>query len=559
MKTLSSLILFSIFLNFSFAQQNLEIIPDEILVRLEKGTDHQFFIHKYLDEYDSLSFKKVVSKRLDLYLFKHQGSASIVKKDIQSIRNLPLVEIVGFNFKIEQRSTAPNDPLFEEQWHHDLIDAPEAWDITTGGLTYDNQEIVVAIVEGGDIDHIDVQGNIWVNNDEIPNDNIDNDNNGYIDDYRGVNVMDSTDNPIIDSHSTSVMGLVGAKGNNSLGVTGVNWDIKMMIVSHNLDFDQIIESYEYVYEKRKRYNDTNGTEGAFVVVTNSSFGVNNAFPEDNPFYPMWCEMYDNMGSVGILSAGAITNSLNKNIDLDGDMPATCSSEYLITVTNTDMNDELAAGYGQTLVDMSAPGKNSYTLKPNDEFGTFGGTSASTPHVSGAIGLLYSLPCEGLMEQATAFPAETALLVKQTILDGVDKIDALEGKTVTEGRLNIFNSLKLLQNEFGSEKGSLSISKIFPNPSITGSINIEYRTPDITAYEINIYNAMGQLLYTEEIPEFCAAKTLNLPTNDWPSGVYIVTLGNSSDFVSSKFTLNIFSMPSWIATEVVRSAARSSFK
>ena len=127
-------------------------------------------------------------------------------------------------------------------------------------------------------------------------------------------------------------------------------------------------------------------------------------------------------------------------------------------------------------------------------------------------------------------------MKQTILDGVDKIDALEGKTVTEGRLNIFNSLKLLQNEFGSEKGSLSISKIFPNPSITGSINIEYRTPDITAYEINIYNAMGQLLYTEEIPEFCAAKTLSLPTNDWPSGIYIVTLGNSSDFVSSKFTL-----------------------
>ncbi len=535
MKTLSFTVIFLFLTNLSFSQQGIEIIPDEILIQLEEGSDHQLFINKYLHPFNSLSFKNIISKKLDLYLFKYDEDVSTRDDILQKIRNLPLVNIADFNFRLQYRNTFPDDSFYDEQWDMDRISAPEAWDITKGGLTEDNVEIVIAVIEGGDIDHLDVQGNIWENTDEIPDDGIDNDDNGYIDDYYGINVMDSTDNPIKDSHGTSVMGIMGAKGNNTLGVTGVNWNIKLMIVSNNLNFDKIIESYEYVYQKRKAYNDSNGMEGAFVVATNSSFGVDDAFPDDNPFFPMWCEMYEMMGSVGVLSAGATTNA-KMNIDFNGDMPATCSSDYLIAVTNTDIDDELAAGYSTTYIDLAAPGKNSYTLKPNSDYGTFGGTSAATPHVSGSVGLLYSLPCEGLMAQAKSNPSETALLIKKVILDGVDTLASLDGKTLTGGRLNLFNSLKLLQNEFGSTKGGLAISKIFPNPSTRGYIKVEYQTPEFKEYQINIFNSMGQLFYVETIPEFCAEQALNIETNDWPTGVYMITIGNSSDIVSSKFAI-----------------------
>ncbi len=531
--------IFTIFLllltNLSFSQKSVEIIPDEILIQLEQGAEYQLFIDKYLHSFTSLSFKSIVSKNLNLYLFEYNHEDANSKGILQKINKLPFVNIADFNFRLKFRDTTPNDPLYEEQWDMDRISAPEAWDITKGGLTIDNQEIVVAVIEGGDIDHADVQGNIWTNKDEIPDDGIDNDNNGYVDDYYGVNVMDSTDNQIKASHSTSVMGIIGAKGNNNLGVTGVNWNVKLMIVSNNLNFDKIIESYEYVYEKRKAYNDSNGMEGAFVVATNSSFGVDNAFPDSNSFFPMWCEMYNNLGSVGVLSAGATTNS-KKDIDSAGDMPATCSSDYLIAVTNTDIDDELSAGFSSTYVDLAAPGKNSYTLKPDNGYGIFGGTSAATPHVAGSIGLLYSIPCKGLINQAKTHPAETALLIKKAILDGVDTLASLEGKTVTGGRLNLFNSLTLLQNEFGSTKGNLRISKIFPNPSAKGYIKIEYQTPEFREYRVNIYNAIGQLFYIETISEFCAEKVLNIETTDWPSGVYMITIGNSSDISSSKFTI-----------------------
>ena len=456
MKILSFTIFFLFLTNIIYSQQDLEIIPDELIIKLEKGADHQIFVDKYLPLYKSLSFKKVISKELDLYLFNYDLEATNRTADLQNIRMLSQVIIADFNFRLQQRATTPNDPLYEEQWDMDRIDAPEAWEITTGGLTADNQEIVIAVIEGGDIDHVDVQGNIWVNENEIPEDEIDNDNNGYIDDYNGWNVTDSTDQPIIKSHSTSVMGIMGAKGNNSQGVTGVNWDTKLMIVSHNLEFVEIIESLMYVYHQRKDYNETNGMKGAFVVATNSSFGLDGRFP-DTPLLESWCAAYDSLGSVGVLSAVATSNN-EGDIDFNGDMPSTCSSDYIIAVTNTDINDELvsSAGYSDTYIDLSAPGKDSYTLKSNNNYGDFGGTSAATPHVTGSIGLLYSMPCKGLINLSKSNPSNAALLVKKVILDGVDKLESLEGKTVSEGRLNLFTSLKLLQDEFGAPKGNLDI-------------------------------------------------------------------------------------------------------
>ncbi|MCB0680027.1 MAG: S8 family serine peptidase, partial [Saprospiraceae bacterium] len=111
------------------------------------------------------------------------------------------------------------------------IDATEAWDHTTGGLTPAGDTIVVAVIDDGtDPDHPDLAANLWRNYAEIPYNNIDDDDNGYIDDHWGWNVSAGIDLVQFGSHGVKVSGLIGAVGDNQTGIAGVNWDVKILNV-----------------------------------------------------------------------------------------------------------------------------------------------------------------------------------------------------------------------------------------------------------------------------------------------------------------------------------------
>src|SRR5688500_2800577 len=150
-----------------------------------------------------------------------------------SLRQLPCVIQVRKDQRIQWRDTEPNDPTYINQADMKLIGMPKAWDITTGGVTADGDTIVVALIDTGfEPDHSDLKDNIWKNKDEIPNDNIDNDNNGYTDDYIGINLQTGTDDHVpLNNHGTAVAGVVGARGNNGVGIAGVNWKVKLMLIS----------------------------------------------------------------------------------------------------------------------------------------------------------------------------------------------------------------------------------------------------------------------------------------------------------------------------------------
>ena len=291
----------------------------------------------------------------------------------------------------------PDDSFFSDQWDMAKIGLPDVWETTTGGLTVNGDTIVVAVLDSGfDIDHPDLRDNIWQNLEEIPNDNIDNDNNGYIDDIYAWNFRDSSNIHHLHAHGHSVAGIVGAKGNNGLGVTGVSWNVKVMVLDTKAISD-IISAYEYVIDQRQRYNESNGTKGAFVVATNASFGKDRAFCEE---YPVWGGMYDLMGEVGILTGAGTANS-SWDVEEFGDMPTTCTSDFIITTLNTNEADEKHSGsaYGGVSIDIGSPGQGSFTIKLNDDYGDFGGNSAAAPHLTGAIGLLYSVPCPEIADGA----------------------------------------------------------------------------------------------------------------------------------------------------------------
>lgn len=434
------------------------------------------------------------------------------------------VVLSQLNHKVQLRETIPNDPLFPQQWQYYQendkdIDADLAWDVTTGGLNTDGDEIVVAIIDDGlNINHPDIIDNLYINTAEIPGDGIDNDENGYIDDVNGWNVFNNSGIITGGSHGTPVTGIIGATGDNEIGVTGVNWNVKLMPIRGSSGNEAtVIAAYDYALNARIKFNETDGEEGAFVVATNSSFGVDFGQPEN---FPLWCAFFDTMGEHGILSCGATING-NLDVDINGDVPTACPSEYLISVTNTNISDVkvTSAGYGLETIDLGAPGAGTFTTSLNS-YGGFGGTSGATPHVTGTIALLYAAPCESFTAISKDDPALAARMVRDFILNGVDPNPTLEGITVTGGRLNVNNAIQLFMEDCENlSTASVSLEdkvSLYPNPT-EGILNIK-TSQQLQVSKIKILSLDGR-----EITSLQSNEITQIDVSDLSQGIYILQM------------------------------------
>ncbi|PWH81863.1 S8 family serine peptidase [Brumimicrobium oceani] len=423
-------------------------ISNQVMVRMQKGQNPKTIMNS-LPVHFELTIESLLSQHADIWLFNFNDEQTNLSEVLSLLERQPPILYVQANRKVELRAT-PNDPLFGNQWHHNNIDSQLAWDITTGGTTPNGKEIVVALIESADlINHSDLQANQWVNTGEIPNNGIDDDGNGYVDDYNGWNVSSNDDNIGAGSHGTSCAGMMGAKGNNDLGVTGINWDLKIMdIAGYANPFTEanIVASYDYALNARLLWNQTNGARGAFVVATSSSWGIDGGNPAN---YPIWCSFYDDLGQAGILNVGATTNQ-NQDVDTFGDVPTTCASDYMVSVTATNSSDVIDfAGYGDQTIDLAAPGSNIYTTAQNNSYSSTSGTSFACPLTAGLIGLMYSIPCSSLEQAAMTNPQATTDMVRQALFNGVDQTPHLQSKTITGGRINAKNSIDLLMTSICS--------------------------------------------------------------------------------------------------------------
>ncbi len=402
---------------------------------------------------------RLLSRRLGIWLMRFEAGHPPARRPedqelLAAVRAHPAVLLAQLNHRVTPRALFPDDPRFGEQWalhytgapYDPDIDAPEAWDLCTGGVTALGDTVVIAIVDDGtSLTHQDLR--FWKNWHEIPNNGQDDDHNGYIDDYHGWNALLHNGTIPQASHGAHVTGIAAAAGNNAVGISGVNWEGRVLpVVGSSASEAVVIEAYGYVLEMRARYNETGGARGAFVVVANTSFGIDQGDPAH---YPLWCAMYDALGAQGVLSAAATANQ-NWNVDVVGDMPTACPSDFLIAVTSTTIGNDLyfRAAWGPTTIDLGAPGEDILSTSLNNGYALRTGTSQASPHVAGAVALLVAAGSPAQLQAYRARPADIALALKEVLLRTVDPVMSLQGRCVSGGRLNLHGAVAFWQGGAG---------------------------------------------------------------------------------------------------------------
>jgi hypothetical protein len=390
-------------------------------------------MNRFLSDFSSgdLKLERELSESQNIHLFTFEEDLVRGEDILDRVRKHPSVHLAQFDYVIRQRELIPNDTRFNEMWAMkntgqssgivgEDIKATFAWDLVYGdGNISNSRDIVVAVLDDGfSINHPDLRFHT----------------------LRWCTITNSS-NIATASHGTHVAGTVGARGNNGQGVIGVGWDdnfyvmpIRMSLMGNTLN-SHAIAAYTWVLDRRVEWNTSGGTQGAFVVATSASWGIDGANPAN---FPVWRALYDTMGEAGILSAGATSNSPSINVDTMGDVPTGFDSPWLISVTNTNRNRQRLGAFGLTTIDLSAPGGDILSTETLTTYSVKTGTSMATPHVAGVIGLMYRAASERLLATWDANPGELALIFRQLIMDGVDLLPSLAGMTVTGGRLNALN-------------------------------------------------------------------------------------------------------------------------
>lgn len=334
-------------------------------------------------------------------------------------------------------TTTANDPLYSNLYALKNtgqlsgtpgadIRAEQAWDITTG-----SRNVVVGVIDQGvDIDHPDLRDNIWRNPAETVN-GVDDDGNGKIDDTNGWDFFSNDNNPrpldASESHGTHVAGTIGARGNNGIGITGVNWQVSLMPLRSgnvsSLPSNALLGAYAYAKEMRDTWVSSGGARGANLRVLNNSYG--------GPGYSQLAfDAIKRLNDSGILFIAAAGNDAIDN-DLYPSYPTNYVLPNMISVAATDRNDALAgfSQFGAQTVSLGAPGVSIQSTLPGGGYGSKSGTSMATPQVVGAAALV-----------CAANPFISMAQLRAALLYNGDRINELKGKTSTGRRLNVHNAI-----------------------------------------------------------------------------------------------------------------------
>lgn len=287
-----------------------------------------------------------------------------VEKMLELLRKNPLIEYAQPVYIRRPMEVVPDDPMYARQWALPVIRAPYAWGESTGA-----GDVVVAVVDSGiDYTHPDIAPNMWINRAEFEGaEDTDDDGNGYTDDIFGYNFAAGSPDPMdTNTHGTHVAGIIGAAGNNSIGVAGVNWSAGLMALNAMTGGvfydDDLIEAIGYAVIMKRDY-------GVNIVAVNASWGSKSGNDGDLLYQAIL-----STADAGIAFVAAAGND-GKNNDTTPLYPASYNLPNIIAVAASSQQDYLwtSTNYGANSVHLAAPGANILSTVPHS---TYAGLSSA---------------------------------------------------------------------------------------------------------------------------------------------------------------------------------------
>lgn len=365
-------------------------------------------------------------------IFDSENEMRKMEKKLKKDKNIEIVE-PNYLFKA---TLIPNDPFYNEEWFLDKIGAPMAWDSVGGG----SEEVIVALLDSGvDIDHPDLKENIWVNENEIPSDGLDNDGNGYVDDVNGWDFIENKPDPRPRffpsytltgiTHGTVVAGLIAAIGQNKEGIIGLAWKVKIMPIrvlnsKGEGSVETVIKGIDYAIKNKAH------------IINLSFVGQNRSELLFQAIKKAW-----NLNILIVTAAGNDPKIDGRDLNKEPLYPICLDNNskdnFILGVTASDEKDEKVpfANYGNSCVDLSAPGTKIFSTlfyyPEKSEFkeyygGYWSGTSIAVPLVSATAALIKS-----------AYPLATNREIRNIILETVEKS---QDKRLGRGRVNTHQAL-----------------------------------------------------------------------------------------------------------------------
>lgn len=458
--------------DFATGEILVKFYPSQIDLRQDYGNERTYSFGAD----NNLDLKEAI-KESNIAVYRTRQNET-VKSAIRRLGHSYGTEYVEPNY-IRRAAVVPNDPDFINLWGLQNsgqsvfgyrgqagadINAVQAWDIYSG-----SKAIKVAVIDTGiDYNHSDLRENMW------DGANCRDENNKQAScPFHGWDFVNRDNNPMDDySHGTHIAGTIGAKGNNGIGIAGINWNVSLVALKAGNSNNQF-----YISDIVKAINFATFNN---IKIINASFSSSGSSESEKAAIAK----FRDAGGLFVAAAG----NRGLNVESNPAYPCSYSLDNIICVAATDYFDRKASfsNYGSVSVDVGAPGDNIYSTLPGS-YGIKDGTSMAAPHVAGLAALVWGYKPNLSYDQ-----------VKRYILDNGDSLSGLEGRTVTGKRINAYKTLKALG---GVQPPQEKKRYLFCEPSVKTCLG----TGNLYASSLECQNAIGKKCFpnTDQDADICS--------------------------------------------------------